>query len=295
MALNSTTYGTNPARRVVAGVDFSDDAAHAAAWAAQAATDRGLALHLAYALDLPTGMGEILEPVEHAEKHRAAGQKLLADLRFSLEQRHQGLAVSTEISERGAAETLVLLSRGAELVVTGTRGHGGFAGMLLGSVSLKLAAHANCPAVVVRGETAAAANEIVLGIEPGQAEAPIRFAFKTAARLGAKVRAVRVWWPDYGYAAGTYSPIDIPAVDRDQGSDIGALLKEMRDAYPDTEVSASVVHDNPVPALIEAAQGTRLLVIGAHRHRGPLSVGAGYVVQGVLSHSPTPVAVVPIV
>jgi nucleotide-binding universal stress UspA family protein len=295
MALNSTTHGTAPTRRVVAGVDFSDNAAHAAAWAAQAATDRGLPLHLAYALDLPTGMGEILEPVEYAEKHRAAGGKLLGGLRLGFEQQHPGLAVSTEISERGAAETLVLLSRGAELVVTGSRGHGGFAGMLLGSVSLKLAAHARCPAIVVRGHDRAAANEIVLGVEPGQAEAPIRFAFQTAARLGAKVRAVRVWWPDYGYSAGTYSPIDIPAVDRDQGSDLGALLKEMREAYPGTEVSTSVMHDNPVPALLEAAQAARLLVIGAHRHRGPLSVGAGYVVQGVLSHSSTPVAVVPIV
>ena len=50
---------------------------------------------------------------------------------------------------------------------------------------------------------------------------------------------------------------------------------------------------NPVPLLIEAAHDTRLLVVGAHRHHGPLAVGAGYVVEGLLAHSPTPVAVVP--
>jgi nucleotide-binding universal stress UspA family protein len=60
------------------------------------------------------------------------------------------------------------------------------------------------------------------------------------------------------------------------------------------DVSTAAMRGNAVPMLIEAARGSRLLVIGAHRRRSPLSVGAGYVLQGLLSHSPTPVAVVPI-
>ncbi len=51
---------------------------------------------------------------------------------------------------------------------------------------------------------------------------------------------------------------------------------------------------NTVPALVNAANGARLLVVGAHRHRGPLAVGAGYVVDGVLARSSVPVAVIPI-
>ena len=43
----------------------------------------------------------------------------------------------------------------------------------------------------------------------------------------------------------------------------------------------------------EAANGARLLVLAAHRHRAPLSVGAGYAVDGLIAHSPTPLAIIP--
>ena len=61
------------------------------------------------------------------------------------------------------------------------------------------------------------------------------------------------------------------------------------------EVETRVVRGNAVPALIDAARGSRLLIVGAHRRRAPLAVGAAYVVQGLLSHAETPIAVVPIV
>jgi hypothetical protein len=59
-------------------------------------------------------------------------------------------------------------------------------------------------------------------------------------------------------------------------------------------VIVEIVRGDTVPALINEATGARLLVVGARRARGPLSVGAGYVVQGLPSHSLTPVAAVPI-
>jgi nucleotide-binding universal stress UspA family protein len=55
------------------------------------------------------------------------------------------------------------------------------------------------------------------------------------------------------------------------------------------------VNGNAVTTLIAASTGARLAVLGVHHHHGPLSIGAGYVVQGVLSHARTPVAVVPAV
>ena len=71
-------------------------------------------------------------------------------------------------------------------------------------------------------------------------------------------------------------------------------IAAIRAEFPDVPVSVDVVSGNAVPTLIDAARGARLLVVGAHRHHGPLSVGAGYVVQGLLAHSQTPVGVVPI-
>ena len=62
----------------------------------------------------------------------------------------RALDVATEAVEGPAAQALIDASQHADLVVVGTRGHGGFAGMLLGSVSQHLAAHAACTVAVVR-------------------------------------------------------------------------------------------------------------------------------------------------
>jgi nucleotide-binding universal stress UspA family protein len=284
---------TETRRRVVVGVDSSDNALRAAAWAAREAADCGLALHLVHALDFPSLPSSVVTPLGFIRAAERTGENVLNPVADQLRAQHPGLTVTIEVSDLSAPEALVGLSTGAELVVTGTRGHGGFAGLLLGSVSLKLAVHAHCPTVVVRGEDAAETrNEIVLGVEPGEPEAPIRFAFATAAMLGAQVRAVRAWTPHPSYA-GYYHAAD-GITERDHENDVAGLLKGAREQFPEVPVVSDVESGNAVPALIEAATGARLLVVGAHRHRSPLSVGIGYVVQGLLSHSATPVAVVPI-
>jgi nucleotide-binding universal stress UspA family protein len=277
--------------RIVVGVDPSESADRAVDWAAREAADRGLALHLVHALDLPGAAGE---PPGYFAARSAAGEALLAKAAEAVREQDPRLTVSSETAVLSAAETLVDLSKDAELVVTGTRGHGGFAGMLLGSVSLKLATHAHCPSVVVRGaETDEPLNEIVLGLELGQDQAPIYFAFATAAMLGATVRAVRAWSPLPDYSDYSFNE-DLEERARAEDTDATTLLKAAREDYPEATVTTHAIGGNPVPALIGAARATRLLVIGAHHHHGPLAVGAGPVVRGLLARCPTPVAVVPI-
>jgi nucleotide-binding universal stress UspA family protein len=256
---------------------------------------RGLALHLLYALEPAGVIGPLVERTGYTQAQRAAGEQLLIKITGMVRELHPALVITSEVSEVGAAESLVALSESAELVVTGTRGHGGFAGMLLGSVSLKVAAHAQCPAVVVRGEQPGEPlNEIVLGVEPNQAAAPIRFAFETAATFGATLTAVRAWQPYTVYGSFYVAAEDLEARREGEHADLTDQLKAVREDYPDVKVSTDAVCGNPVPILIGAARGSRLLVVGSHHHHAPLSVGAGYVVQGLLAHCPTPVAVVPI-
>lgn len=288
------TQNTPASARVVVGVDPSDNAAKAAAWAAREAAGRGLELHLVHATDLPGVAGELLEPPDYAAHQHKAATELLESVAADLRGQYAKLPITTEISELSAAETLVALSRDAQLVVTGTRGHGGFVGMLLGSVSLKLAAHAHSPVVVVHGAVPTPAREeVVLGIERDEAEAPIRYAFETAARRGAPLRAVHAWYPDTGY--GKFSPVARPDDQRERElAGTTETIAAIRAEFPDVPVAVDAVVGNAVPTLIDAARGARLLVVGAHHTHGPLSVGAGYVVQGLLAHSQTPVAVVPI-
>ena len=188
---------TSAPGRIVVGVDTSDNATRAALWAAREAEARGLALHVVHALNLPAVSAMPLEPPEYAAKQHAYATALLDTVIGKVRDQYPETAVTVEVSELSAPQTLVTLSRNARLVVTGTRGHGGFAGLLLGSVSLKLAAHSHCPAVVVRGEEPGEPlNEVVLGIEPGEHEAPIRYAFDAAFAYGAALRVVRAWQPE---------------------------------------------------------------------------------------------------
>jgi nucleotide-binding universal stress UspA family protein len=64
--------------------------------------------------------------------------------------KYPGVEVEITVVEASAAWALVQASKGAALVVVGSRGHGGFAGLLLGSVSQALLRHADCPVAVVR-------------------------------------------------------------------------------------------------------------------------------------------------
>ncbi|MBS2964162.1 universal stress protein [Actinocrinis puniceicyclus] len=280
-------------RRIVVGVDTSDNALRAAQWAARQAVDLGLPVHLVHALDLDPVPGGVVEKAALAEARRDDGARLLRRVADKIAELHPYVAVHSEMSPLSAPEALVGHSGESTLVVTGTRGHGGFAGLLLGSVSLKLAAHAHGPTVVVRGEESGKPfNEIVLGVEPQEAEAPIRFAFAMAAQFRSTLTVVRAWWPHPAYS-GYYG--DDPELNEpNQTAEAEVLVKSLREEYPQVDVTAAAMRGNAVPMLIEAARGSRLLVIGSHRRRSPLSVGTGYVVQGLLSHSPTPVAVVPI-
>ena len=132
----------------------------------------------------------------------------------------------------------------------------------------------------------------MLGVERNEDAAPISFAFESCERLKARLTVVRAWLSAPSYAG--YHLAGQPATDAEHLDEVEQLIAEARVRHPDVEVVLRSTRGNAVPSLIDAARGSRMLVIGAHRHRAPLSVGVGYVVQGLLSHSATPVAVVPI-
>ena len=77
--------------------------------------------------------------------------KLVEGARAGVEQAHPGIRVSVDVIEGHAAPVLVEATKGADLLVLGSRGHGAFAGMLLGSVSEHCVSNAHCPVLVIRG------------------------------------------------------------------------------------------------------------------------------------------------
>lgn len=144
----STTIDTT--RRIVVGVDGSADARRAVDWAVEEARLHGWSLELVHGVDVgvaaasPYGSGVVLEQLQDA------GRQLLDD---EVERvRALGVVARGILDIGSAAYALIEASRDAGMLVVGTRGHGGFHGLLLGSVSTACVHHAHCPVVVVPPE-----------------------------------------------------------------------------------------------------------------------------------------------
>jgi nucleotide-binding universal stress UspA family protein len=134
--------GSNPP--VVVGVDGSECSLEALRWGARQAELTGAELQAVMAWSLPEIYGYTPRDLE-GEARKA--------LEHALEQalgKQPRVHVVAKVVEGHAAEALIDASRDAQLLVVGSHGHGGFAGMLLGSISLRCVSHAECPVVVVR-------------------------------------------------------------------------------------------------------------------------------------------------
>lgn len=146
-------------KRVVVGVDGSACSAHALRWAAEEARARGADLIVVTACTLPpvpagAGYGSLpwvgQEAWRHEEEVRSRAEDMVRDtIRRTLGGR-PGVTIAIEAVPGAPAPVLVESSKDADLLVVGSRGLGGFVGMLLGSVSHHVIQHACCPVVVVR-------------------------------------------------------------------------------------------------------------------------------------------------
>lgn len=137
--------------RVVVGVDGSEGSRAALAFAAQEARLRGARLEVVVAWQYPvlTTMPAfgVLPPVdEMASEARQGLEQLIRDEGLDADPE---LEVVPVVAQGPAAAALLDASKDADLLVVGSRGHGGFTGLLLGSVSQACVTHAICPVVVV--------------------------------------------------------------------------------------------------------------------------------------------------
>ncbi|MEI8238930.1 MAG: universal stress protein [Actinomycetota bacterium] len=137
----------DPKRTIVVGVDGSEGARRALDWAIDTAKATGMTLQLVHGIDvgvaatMPYGTGMVFEQLEES------GSALLkADVEYV---RAAGVEVSSELDLGSSAQAVLQASKHAAMLVLGSRGHGGFAGLLMGSVSMYCVHHAHCPVVVV--------------------------------------------------------------------------------------------------------------------------------------------------
>jgi nucleotide-binding universal stress UspA family protein len=149
LVARGTPHPTGP---VVVGVDGSPTSALAVEFGFAEAAARGAELVAlrAWFGRLPARTRDHLPLVYDETDVRAEQARELADAVAGARQRYPRVRVREEVRYGRAARTLVEASAGAQLVVVGTRGRGGFAGLLLGSVSQAVLHHARCPVALVR-------------------------------------------------------------------------------------------------------------------------------------------------
>ncbi|MYS80678.1 universal stress protein [Embleya scabrispora] len=281
---------------VLVGYDGSPGGERALAWGARAAAEAKAPLYLAMAI--PAGTLAHLGRHAHSAEVREGARALLEQAADRCRVAHPYLAVETSLVEGPAADVLLEASRRAELIVVGTRGHGGFAGLLLGSVSLRVCAHTTCPVVVVpEAADDADTASVVVGVADHSDTPAVEFAVERARRIGGRVVPVHVWTLTMaGYFPGVVAPLLGDPLDMAASHDhlLAEILDPIRAQAPDVPIEAIVTTGTPAHALIGVSAHAGLLVVAAHRAHGPFPMRLGPTTHAVLHHASCPVAVVPI-
>ncbi|MFD8236655.1 universal stress protein [Streptomyces sp. NPDC059696] len=283
---------------VIVGVDGSASGLAAAEAAAREASSRGAGLRVVHALTMPAPLvaSGVPAPGPPEAELRRAARLTVAQAVARARTVAPHIAVSHVVI---AAEPLTVLeaqSRSADLVVVGSRGMGGFIGLLAGSKAVHLAAHGSCPVLVVR-EPPRGDGPVVLGVDGSAAgRHAVGFAFAEAAWRNAPLLAVHCWtaWsgtsPSQEVAPPSANPSEALAERAERL--LSTTLAEARERHRDVTVRREVVHGGSREALIEASRSAQLLVVGARGRGGFAGLLLGSVSQAVLHHAHCPVAVV---
>ncbi|GCD95842.1 universal stress protein [Embleya hyalina] len=278
---------------VLVGYDGSPGGKRALVWGARAAADAKTPLHLTMAIPEAALGGHA-----RADEVRRGALALLEEAAVRSRAAHPHLTVETSLFEGSAADTILEASRRAELIVLGTRGHGGFAGLLLGSVSLRVCAHTTCPVVVVpEAADEVETPSIVVGVADHSDAPAIEFAVERARLIGGRVVPVHVWTLTMaGYFPGVVAPPLGDPLETAATHDhlLTEILEPIRARTPDVTIEAMVTTGAPAYALISVSAHADLLVVAAHRAHGPFPMRLGPTTHAVLHHATCPVALVPI-
>ncbi|WP_030160817.1 universal stress protein [Glycomyces sp. NRRL B-16210] len=135
---------------IVVGIDGSDPSRRALEWALRQARLQGAAILAVQAWELPDiyGTGAMVMP---GEQFSESAQEALNATVGAVAAEWPDVPIAREAVQGHPAKVLLDKAKGAELLVVGSRGHGGFIGALIGSVSHRVIQHASCPVVVIHG------------------------------------------------------------------------------------------------------------------------------------------------
>jgi nucleotide-binding universal stress UspA family protein len=283
-------------KQIVVGIDGSGASLAAAHWAARDAGRRKLPVHvvLAYEWAWHGAHFTAAPPAEKAARERA--EEIVAAAAAEIQLALPQVVVTTEAVRGRPADALIKAGADAEEIVIGNRGAGGFANLLLGSVSQQVATHAPCPVVVVHDDADAHAGTgpVVVGVDGSAAdETSVHLAFEAAKARGTSLVVVNAFtlplvWGGYGITPEVYRE---PIFTEQPRKIVDAAAALWRDKYPDVPVETVVAPGRATDVLVGVSKKAQLVVVGTRGHGGFTGLLLGSVGLQLLHHSHSPVLI----
>ena len=294
------------ARPLVIGYDGSEGARRAVEWGAGFAERRRSPVRLVRAYEPftrspteATGGSSAGTRLLDAESMTRAVRDELEELAASVRAARPGVRVTSAVERAAAEDVLVRESEGAAAVVLGSRGLSAFSTMLAGSTTMHVATHAHCSVIAVPERTdggPGAGRQVVVGVDGSEVSAAaLAFAFEEASETAAPLVAVHAWLDPAVTAAlgpAVTRPGDPALLAEGQDLLLAESLAGWSEKYPDVQVTRRIVHAHPVQALMESAEGARMVVVGSRGRGAVRSLLLGSVGHGVLHLARCPVAIV---
>lgn len=283
---------------LIVGFDGSEPSLAAAEWAATEATLTGTPIRLTF-VHWPHRAGT---PVPDLYVQlRSEAVELLTRTVEDLRSRHLGVEVDYELRGGEAPTQLLHAAELGNTLVLGSRGTGGFAGLLLGSTALAVAARAENPVVLVRehADPHLPRHEVVLGLavpsrNEGEDRGPvIEFALAEAERRSTALRVVHAWEPPFWRLAGPIPPgeAERTALREDVSGRLRELVRPLAEKYPKVKVHFDVRTGSAAHVLVDEADHAGLLVLGRRRHRAVSALGPA--VHAAVHYGHCAIAIVP--
>jgi nucleotide-binding universal stress UspA family protein len=271
----------------VVGVDGSDHSQMALRWAAATGQAAGIRVRAVQSWIHPrsTVLPTAPVPVSATEMDEHTQQAITTIVTDTL---GSSAAVTPEVLRGPPAGALLQTVTPDSVLVLGSRGLGGFAGLLLGSVSQECVEYASCPVVVVRTDRLLGDGDVVLVGKDGSegAQRALAWAHALASATGAGLRAVHAW-----RATVSERPPRVGERLRSQAADaVQGWTEQVGD-----DIESEEIEGDPRDVLVRAAErfNPALTVVGRRGAGGLRSVRLGSTANHLVRHSSTNVAVVP--
>jgi nucleotide-binding universal stress UspA family protein len=288
---------------VVVGYDGSPGARLALEWAIETARrdDRPLTLVHCVGLSM-TPAFRAYDPGVHVHAYEELSHGVLTEaIEIASKELDRNDIRPLSATGNTSAE-LVRVSPQADLLVTGSRGHGTISSGLLGSTSYAVTAHAQCPAVVVRGPSvihAGRSHPVVVAFDDSRpARTALRTAIQVAAAAEAQLHVVSVdnvggleAWPETDTVLGREEVVE--SMHRQVEKSLRDVVDETARAHPGLDVRTGVVTGPAGRAIAGYADDVEagLIVMGSRGHGGFTGMLLGSVSHRVIHDAPCPVMV----